>query len=186
MHVDNLGLTRTMPVAPTPPLRHHPQYISLLTRRLLACFLSPPTSRTSSDQLLFRFRGHLNHTRILSSLTPIIPLISALALLPLILMYHIPTLILTIRTPHILQVKRRQLMPFHALYIIESLATRKTAVDLIKQLAAFRADGITWPVRAPHDASHDENPNLVRSAYDLVLLTKIFFGPSPFTTCYAF
>lgn len=124
MHVDDLGLTRTMPAAPTPPLQHHPRYISLLTRRLLACFLSPPTSRTSSDQLLFRFWGHLNHTRILSSLTPIIPLISALALLPLILMYHIPTLILTIRTPRILQVKRRQLMPFHALYIIESLVTR--------------------------------------------------------------
>ena len=55
---------------------------------------------------------------------PNYPLVSALALLPLILMYHIPTLILTIRTPRILQVKRRQLMPFHALYIIESLVTR--------------------------------------------------------------
>ena len=48
----------------------------------------------------------------------------------------------------------------------------ETAVDLIEQLAAFRADGTTWPVRAPHDASHDENPDLIRSASDLVLFDQ--------------
>lgn len=46
------------------------------------------------------------------------------------------------------------------------------AVDLIEQLAAYRADGATWPVRGPYDALRDENPNLVRSVSDLVLFDR--------------
>jgi pentatricopeptide repeat protein len=48
----------------------------------------------------------------------------------------------------------------------------ETAVDLIEQLAAFRADGATWPVRGPYDALSDENPNLIRSVSDLVLFDQ--------------
>ncbi|KAI9466556.1 hypothetical protein BJY52DRAFT_1232789 [Lactarius psammicola] len=46
------------------------------------------------------------------------------------------------------------------------------AVDLIEQLAGFRADGATWPERAPHDALRDENPNLIQSVSDLVLFDR--------------
>jgi len=46
------------------------------------------------------------------------------------------------------------------------------AVDLIEQLAGFRADGATWPVRGPYNALRDENPNLIRSVSDLVLFDQ--------------
>ena len=46
------------------------------------------------------------------------------------------------------------------------------AVDLIEQLAAFRADGATWPVRGPYQALRDENPQLIRSVSELVLFDR--------------
>jgi pentatricopeptide repeat protein len=49
----------------------------------------------------------------------------------------------------------------------------ETAVDLIEQLAAFRADGAAdWPARAPHDALCDEKPELIRTVSDLVLFDR--------------
>ncbi|KAH9037633.1 hypothetical protein EDB85DRAFT_1935628 [Lactarius pseudohatsudake] len=46
------------------------------------------------------------------------------------------------------------------------------AVDLIEQLAAFRADGASWPSRGPNDTLPDEKPNLIRSVSDLVLFER--------------
>ena len=46
------------------------------------------------------------------------------------------------------------------------------AVDLVEQLAAFRADGATWPVRAPHQALRDETPKLIQSVSELVLFDR--------------
>ena len=46
------------------------------------------------------------------------------------------------------------------------------AIDLIEQIAAFRADGATWPVRAPHNALRDEKPEVIRSVTDMVLFNK--------------
>ncbi|KAH9007270.1 hypothetical protein EDB86DRAFT_2870952 [Lactarius hatsudake] len=46
------------------------------------------------------------------------------------------------------------------------------AVDLIEQLAAFRADGASWPSRGPYHTLRDENPNLIRSVSDLVLFDR--------------
>ena len=46
------------------------------------------------------------------------------------------------------------------------------AVDIIEQLAGFRADGATWPIRAPHEALHDEGPKLIQSVSNLVLFDQ--------------
>ncbi|KAH9056399.1 hypothetical protein EDB87DRAFT_1233403 [Lactarius vividus] len=46
------------------------------------------------------------------------------------------------------------------------------AVDLIEQLAAFRANGASWPSRAPYNTLRDENPNLIQSVSDLVLFDR--------------
>ena len=53
------------------------------------------------------------------------------------------------------------------------------AIDLIEQLAAFRADGATWPVRGPHDTIHDQNPELIRLVSDMVLFEKDVARPVP-------
>ncbi|KAH9995178.1 hypothetical protein BJV74DRAFT_338280 [Russula compacta] len=53
------------------------------------------------------------------------------------------------------------------------------AIDLIEQLAAFRADGATWPVRGPHDAVHGHNPELIRLVSDMVLFEKDVARPVP-------
>ncbi|KAI0301940.1 hypothetical protein B0F90DRAFT_1667770 [Multifurca ochricompacta] len=53
------------------------------------------------------------------------------------------------------------------------------AVDLIEQLAAFRADGATWPMRGPHDALRDENPELIRSVSYAVLFDGDVPHPVP-------
>ena len=46
------------------------------------------------------------------------------------------------------------------------------AIDLIEQLAAFRADGGTWPVRGPNHALRDEKPKLIRLVTDMVLFDE--------------
>lgn len=61
----------------------------------------------------------------------------------------------------------RQLIGMYASY-----GRIEKAIDLIEQLAAFRANGATWPVRAPHDALRDENPKLIHSVTDIVLFDK--------------
>ena len=49
----------------------------------------------------------------------------------------------------------------------------ETAVDLIEQLAAFRADGAaSWPVRGPYEALSDEKPALLRTVSELVLFDQ--------------
>jgi pentatricopeptide repeat protein len=49
----------------------------------------------------------------------------------------------------------------------------ETAVDLIEQLAAFRADGApNWPARGPYEALCDEKPQLIRTVSDLVLFDR--------------
>ena len=57
------------------------------------------------------------------------------------------------------------------------------AIDLIEQVAAFRADGATWPVRAPHDALRDEKPEVIHSITDMVLFDKD--GPRPISLFFA-
>jgi len=51
------------------------------------------------------------------------------------------------------------------------------AIDLIEQLSAFRTDGVTWPVRAPHDALRDERPDFIHSVSDMVLFDKHVLRP---------
>ena len=53
------------------------------------------------------------------------------------------------------------------------------AIDLIEQLSAFRTDGVTWPVRAPHDALRDERPDFIHSVSDMVLFDKHVLRPLP-------
>lgn len=49
----------------------------------------------------------------------------------------------------------------------------ETAVNLIEQLAAFRADGAAgWPARGPHEALVDEKPELLRTVSELVLFDQ--------------
>lgn len=49
----------------------------------------------------------------------------------------------------------------------------ETAVVLIEQLAAFRADGApNWPARGPYEALCDEKPQLIRTVSDLVLFDR--------------
>ncbi|KAF8263439.1 hypothetical protein EI94DRAFT_1740927 [Lactarius quietus] len=52
-----------------------------------------------------------------------------------------------------------------------------TAVDLIEQLAAFRADGASWPARGPYQALSDESPMFIRSVSELVLFDGDFLRP---------
>jgi hypothetical protein len=84
---------------------------------LLVCFLSPPTSQMSSGQLLVLYRVRpVNLTRILGSITPPILVLVLSQPTP---MCHIPTLILTLHTPRILQVKWRPSCPFMYHTILE-------------------------------------------------------------------
>jgi pentatricopeptide repeat protein len=53
------------------------------------------------------------------------------------------------------------------------------AIDLIEQLSASRTDGVTWPVRAPHDALRNERPDLIHSVSDMVLFDKEVLRPLP-------
>jgi pentatricopeptide repeat protein len=46
------------------------------------------------------------------------------------------------------------------------------AIDLLEQLAAFRADGATWPMQAPHQSLRDEKPELICLVTDMVLFDK--------------
>ena len=46
------------------------------------------------------------------------------------------------------------------------------AIDLIEQVASFRANGATWPARAPHDTLRDEKPEVIRSVTDMALFDK--------------
>jgi pentatricopeptide repeat protein len=53
------------------------------------------------------------------------------------------------------------------------------AIDLIEQLSVSCADGVTWPVRAPHDALPHERPDLIHSVSDMVLFDKDVLRPLP-------
>jgi len=53
------------------------------------------------------------------------------------------------------------------------------AVDLFEQLSAFRANGVTWPVRAPHNTPPDNRPEFIHSVSDMVLFDKDVFRPLP-------
>jgi pentatricopeptide repeat protein len=56
------------------------------------------------------------------------------------------------------------------------------AIDLIEQLATFRVDGVSWPVRGPHHARRDQSPGLISSVSDLVLFDKEALRPLPLTS----
>jgi pentatricopeptide repeat protein len=53
------------------------------------------------------------------------------------------------------------------------------AIDLIEYLATSRVYGMTWPVRGPHEAQPDENPQLISSVSHLVLFDDEALRPLP-------
>jgi pentatricopeptide repeat protein len=53
------------------------------------------------------------------------------------------------------------------------------AIDIIEQVSVFPTDGVTWPVRAPHEALPNERPDLIQSVSDMVLFDKDVLRPLP-------